>query len=284
MFGFFLFFILFGYALSVWLDDPGILIIAVIVSIVQSFVSYFYSDKITLLSVGARVADRDKYIEFHRLAENLSIAAGLPKPKLYVIPDPAPNAFATGRDPKNACIVVSQGLLDKLSKVELEGVVSHELAHIGNYDIRLMTIVVVLVGIIVLASDWSLRARFWGGDDDNNSSGAWVLIGLILAILAPISTTLVQLAISRRREYLADATGALVTRYPEGLASALEKIAGDGSSTRLRNRAVSHLFIADPYKKDKIKVRQESWLTTVLSTHPPIYTRIEKLRGMTNNS
>jgi len=283
MFGFFLFFILFGYALAIWLDDPSILVIAVLVSIVQAFVSYFYSDKITLMSVGAREAKRSEYIEFHRIAENLAIAAGLPKPKLYVIDDQSPNAFATGRDPKNACIVVSQGLLDRLNKTELEGVISHEMAHVGNYDIRLMTIVVVLVGVIALASDWSLRMRFWGGDDDNGSSGIWVIVGLVLAILAPISATLIQLAISRRREYLADATGALVTRYPEGLASALEKIAGDTAPTRLKNRALSHLFIADPYKKDKIKVRQEPWLRTVFSTHPPISKRVEKLRAMINN-
>ncbi|OQA52056.1 MAG: hypothetical protein BWY43_00663 [candidate division WS2 bacterium ADurb.Bin280] len=283
MLGFFVFFIIFGYALSIWLNDPSILLIAVIVSVVQAFVSYFYSDKITLMTVRAREAKREEYLELHRLAENLSIAAGLPKPKIYVINDASPNAFATGRDPKNACLVVSRGLLDKLNKVELEGVVSHELAHIGNYDIRLMTIVVVLVGAIALASDWSLRMRFWGSDDDNNSSGIWILLGIALAILAPLSATLVQLAISRRREYLADATGALITRYPEGLASALEKISADKSATHLQNRAVSHLFIADPYKADRTKQVQQSWLQTVFSTHPPVAVRVARLRAMINN-
>lgn len=283
IFGFFVFFILFGYVLAVWLNDPSILVIAVLVSIIQALVSYFYSDKIALLSVGALEAKRSEYIELHRIAENLAIAAGLPKPKLYIINDQSPNAFATGRDPKNACVVVSQGLLDKLNKTELEGVISHEMAHIGNYDIRLMTIVVVLVGVIALASDWSLRARIWGGNNNNSNSGYLILLGLVLAILAPLSATLVQLAISRRREYLADATGALVTRYPEGLASALEKIAIDKSQTRLRNRAMSHLFIADPYKKDKARIRQESWFSTIFSTHPPIPIRVERLRAMIGN-
>lgn len=280
MLGFTVFIILFGYLLSKWFDQPIILLVAVLVSVVQSLVSYYYSDKIALFSVGAYEAKRQEYLELHRLAENLSIAAGLPKPKLFIIPDAAPNAFATGRDPKNACIAVSQGLLDKLNKSELEGVLSHELSHIGNYDIRLMTIVVVLVGVVALASDWSLRARFWSSDDDNQSSGLLLLLGIVLAILAPLSATLIQLAISRRREYLADATGSLITRYPEGLASALEKISKDKAETHLQNRAISHLFIADPYKKDQVAVKRESWLQTVFSTHPPIAERVKRLRAM----
>lgn len=284
--GFFVFFIIFGYALSVWLNDRSILIIAVIISIVQAVVSYYYSDKITLMSVGAKEAPREQYLELYRIVENLSIAAGLPKPKIYVMQDASANAFATGRDPKNACIVVTQGLLDKLNKVELEGVISHELAHVGNYDIRLMTIIVVLVGVVALASDWSLRMRFWGNDDDSNFSGIWVLVGLVLAILAPISATLIQLAVSRRREYLADATGALITRYPEGLASALEKISKDKDPTRLQNRATAHLFIADPYRGDGSNVQKEdkqSWIITAFSTHPPITDRVARLRKMIEN-
>lgn len=281
--GFFIFFIIFGYALSVWLNDSSILVIAVIISMVQAFVSYYYSDKITLMSVGAREASREEYLQLHRIVENLSIAAGLPKPRVYVVRDSSPNAFATGRDPYHACLVVTEGLLSKLNKVELEGVISHELAHVGNYDIRLMTIVVVLVGVIALASNWAIRMRFWGGDDDNRSSGIMALVALALAILAPISATLIQLAVSRRREYLADATGALITRYPEGLASALEKISSDKAETDLKNRATAHLFIADPYKSDSgdsVSAQGQSWLATAFSTHPPINERIKRLRTM----
>ncbi len=283
MLGFFVFFVIFGYALSKWLGEPIILFAAVLISIIQALVSYYYSDKIALFSVGAREAKRNDYLGLHRLVENISIAAGLPKPRIYVMPDESPNAFAAGRDAKNACVVVSRGLLAKLNKNELEGVLSHELAHIGNCDIRLMTMIVVLVGIVALASDWSLRMRFFNGDDDSQSSGVLLLLGILLAVLAPLSATLIQLAISRRREYLADATGALITRYPEGLANALDKIARDKAPTHLQNRAVSHLFIADPYKKGKKEIQGETWLATVFSTHPPISERVKRLRAMINN-
>jgi len=265
-------------------NAPIILAAAVAIAIVQALTSYYYSDKIALIGAGAKEAPRKEFIELHRVVENIAIAAGVPKPKIYVINDPMPNAFATGRDPRHAALAVTTGLLEKLKKVELEGVVSHEMSHVGNYDIRLMTVVVVLVGVVALISDWALRMSFWRGRDDNNQGGAiFLLLALLLAILAPISATLIQLAVSRRREYLADATGALITRYPEGLASALEKISKDSSQTRLKNRAINHLFIADPAHSDTrspAQAKRESWLAVAFSTHPPIGERVRRLREM----
>ena len=272
-----------GFVFAQIYKSPTILFIAVAIALGQSLASYYYSDKIALLTTGAKETKRENYLDLYRVVENLCIAAGLPRPKIYVIPDSAPNAFATGRDPKHAVVVVTTGLLEKLKRTELEGVISHELSHIGNYDIRLMTVVVVLVGLIALLADWGLRYSFWGRGRDNNETGGWIiLIALVLWIIAPISATLIQLAVSRRREYLADATGALITRYPEGLASALEKISQDGSQTRLTNRATAHLFIADPYRGDKKSppAGGGSWLVAIFSTHPPISERIKRLRNM----
>jgi len=271
-----------GWVFAQAYDAPIILAAAVAIAVVQALTSYYYSDKIALIGAGAKEAPRKEFIELHRIVENITIAAGLPKPKIYVINDPMPNAFATGRDPHHAALAVTTGLLGKLKKVELEGVVSHEMSHVGNYDIRLMTVVVVLVGVVALISDWAIRMSFWRGRDDNNQGGAiFLLLALLLAILAPISATLIQLAVSRRREFLADATGALITRYPEGLASALEKISKDGSETRLKNRAINHLFIADPGHSDArsaAQAKKESWLAVVFSTHPPIGERVRRLR------
>lgn len=273
-----------GFIFSLIYNEPAILVIAVFIAVGQSLISYYYSDKITLLATGARPTKRGDFLDLYRVVENLCIAAGLPQPKIYVINDLAPNAFATGRDPKNAVVVVTTGLLKRLKRPELEGVISHELSHIGNLDIRLMTIVVVLVGLIALLADWGLRFSFFGRNRENNENGGGylILIALVLWVVAPISATLIQLAISRRREYLADATGALITRYPEGLASALEKISADKSQTNLTNRATAHLFIADPYKSDKKTppAGRESWFATILSTHPPISERVKRLRAM----
>lgn len=277
----FLIFIIFiGWVLSVVYNNPYILVIAVAVALIQTFTSYYYSDQIALLSTGAREAKRSDYLELHRIVENLSITAGFQKPKIYVIADAAPNAFATGRNPMHASLAVTEGLLKKMNKVELEGVVSHELSHIGNYDILLMSIVVVLVGVIALIADFALRMSFFRDNRDSNGGSGWIMIvALVLWVVAPISAVLIQLAISRRREYLADASGALLTRYPEGLAGALEKLEKDKTETRLKNRATAHLFIASPFWDDKIE-KKESFVATLFSTHPPMPERIKKLRAM----
>lgn len=279
---FFLIFVIgLAWVFSYSLDLPWLLPVAVIFASFQAITSYWWSDKITLAISGAHQVQKKDAPELYRIVENLSITAGLPTPKVYIIQDSAPNAFATGRDPEHAVVAVTTGLLEKLEKPELQGVIAHELSHIGNYDIRLMTVVVVLVGIVVLLSDWFIRARFWGfGDDDNNSGqfGAiMAIVGIILALLAPLFATLIQLALSRKREYLADADGALLTRYPEGLAKALEKIAADKEPLEVANRATAHLYIESPLK-DVSGAR--SWFSGLFSTHPPVEERIKKLRGM----
>jgi len=281
---FVLFVIGIGYVFSILYDSTLIILIAIFIAVFQSITSYYYSDKIALLTTGAKQTKREDYLELYRIVENLCIAAGLPQPKIFIIQDLSPNAFATGRDPKNAVIVVTSGLLEKLDRTELEGVISHELSHIGNYDIRLMTVIVVLVGLIALLADWGLRIGFWSSrDNDNRDGGAWMLlIALVLWVIAPISATLIQLAVSRRREYLADATGALITRYPEGLASALDKISKNKSNLKRTNRATAHLFIADPFGADRKTnfAKEESWFSIVFSTHPPIRERIKRLKDM----
>lgn len=271
-----------GWVFSVGFDEPIILPIAVAISITQALLSYFQGDKIALSLSGAKEAPRkDPYLTLHREVENIAIASGLPKPKLYIIEDDAPNAFATGRNPKNASVAVTTGLLNKLNKRELEGVLAHEMAHIGNYDIRVMTIVVVLVGVVSIMSDFFMRSLWWGGDrkssdNNNNNQGVMLVIAIVAAILAPIAATIIQLAVSRKREYLADSTASLITRFPEGLASALEKISSDHSKLKRASSATSHLFISSPLK-DKEK---SSWFAHLFSTHPPIKDRIKKLRGM----
>lgn len=275
MLGAFLVFVIgLGYLLSWYFDSFLILAIAVVVAVVQALVSYYYSDSIALAVSRAHEAPRQEpFLTLHREVENLAITAGIPKPRIYIIDDSAPNAFATGRDPKHAAIAVTTGLLDKLNKQELEGVIAHEMSHIGNYDIRLMTIVVVLVGTVALVSDFFLRGQLFGGRrSGGNNSGWMLLVAIALAILAPLASTMIQLAISRKREYLADASGALLTRYPEGLASALEKIAKDPEPLEVANRATAHLYVENPFKKESV--------STLFSTHPPVRDRIKKLRAM----
>lgn len=272
-----------GWLFSYILDNPIILPLAVILAITQALAAFFVGDQIALAAAGAREAPRkDPYLQLHRLVENLAITAGIPKPKIYIIDDAAPNAFATGRDPKRASIAVTTGILKKLNKTELEGVIAHELAHIGNYDTRVMVIVVVLVGILSLVSDFFLRSLWWGSHhrsrNNNNGQGVLMLIALLFAILAPIIALLIQTAVSRKREYLADATGALLTRYPEGLARALEKISQSHHRLRRASSATNHLYISNPLREEK------SWLATIFSTHPPIKERVKKLRSMINLS
>lgn len=269
-----------GWALSYLYDNASILYIAVGIAVIQSWISYFFSDSIALSVSGAKEAPRDQFIELHRLVENLAITAGLPKPKVYIINDPSPNAFATGRDPKHSAIAVTTGLLELLEKRELEGVIAHEMAHIGNRDILVMTVAVTLVGAIVLVSDMLTRSWFWSSRDDNDSrsAGIFAVIAIALAILAPLFAQLIQLAVSRKREYLADATGALMTRFPEGLAEALRKIEQYERPMRSANRATAHLFINEPFGVQESQSR--SWLATIFSTHPPIPDRIKKLTEM----
>jgi len=257
------------------------LIVAVIFSIFSSFLSYWHSDKIVLRITHAQPIKKEDNPELYRLVENLCITAGLPLPKICILPEGQPNAFATGRDENHAVIAITGGLLEKLERVELEGVIAHELSHIGNRDILLGTVVVVLVGIIALVSNWFLRITFWGGGlrrrDSRDSLGLLILIlGLLAAVLAPIAASLIRLAISRKREFLADASGALLTRYPEGLARALEKISSDQTPMKTANNSTAHLFISSPFKGEQRK----SWFTRIFMTHPPVEERTRALRGM----
>jgi len=255
--------------------SPIILYFAVIFSLLMNFFSYWYSDKIVLAISGARPVEHNQAPELYHIVENLCITAGLKMPKIYIINDPAPNAFATGRNQDKAVVAITSGLLEKLNKTELEGVISHELSHIGNRDILLSTIIVVLVGFIALVSDFFLRFSFWGGrgnDRDSRAGAIMMIFGIIFAILAPIAAILIQLAISRKREFLADASGALLTRYPEGLASALEKISLYQAPMKRINRATSHLYISNPFGAKNI--------SRLFITHPPIEERIKALREM----
>lgn len=267
-----------GWVFSRAMDSPGILVFAVMFSIIMSVGSYWWSDKIVLAMSGAKEIDHDSNRELYHIVENLCITAGLPTPKIYIIDDTAPNAFATGRDPEHAVIAVTTGILQKLEKSELEGVLAHELSHIGNRDILFSTIVVVLVGFVTLLADWFWRASFFGGRrrDREGGSGYIFLIAIVLTILAPIVATLIQLAISRKREFLADASGALLTRYPEGLASALEKISGDTEPLEVANKATAHMYIVNPLKGDG---NGRSWFANLFSTHPLIEERVAALRG-----
>lgn len=269
-----------GYFFSYLVDEPILLPIAVVFSTMLSLTSYFFSDKIVLSMSHAKEIKNTDDPELYRTVENLAIAAGLPTPKIYSIDDTAPNAFATGRDPKHAVVAITTGLRSKLTKQELEGVIAHELSHIGNYDIRLSTIIVVLVGIVTLLADWMLRVSFHGRRRNNEGGGILILIGLIFALLSPIAATLIQLAISRRREYLADASGVLLTRYPAGLASALEKIATDSEPLEVANKATAHLYIINPLKEHKEAGDRIGWFASLFQTHPPIRDRITKLKEM----
>jgi len=280
---FLVFVIGFGWFFSYLFNAQWILIIAVIFSVTTSILSYWHSDKIVLRTTRARPVSKEDNPELYRIVENLCITSGLSMPKIYIIPENQPNAFATGRDEKHAVIAVTQGLLNKLERVELEGVIAHELSHIKNRDILLQTAVVVLAGVIALFSNLFLRITFWGGFGNRKESraegsaaGIILLIGIIAAILAPIAASLIRFAVSRKREFLADASGALLTRYPEGLARALEKISSDPTPMRVASNSTAHLFISSPFRKKQTK----SWFTKLFMTHPPVEERIKALRGM----
>lgn len=256
--------------------EPLILYGAIIFSLLMNFASYWWSDKIALAMSGARPADREVHFGLVTTVENLAITAGLPAPRVYIIDDPAPNAFATGRDKEHAAVAVTTGLLGLLENEELEGVIAHELAHIGNRDILLSTVVVVLVGFVAMLSDLFLRSAMFGGSDrDNKASGLLMIVGVVLALLSPIVATLIQLAISRRREFLADATGALLTRYPEGLARALEKISGYPAPLKRASNATAHMYISNPFGAQAL-----SGLHKLFMTHPPVAERVAALRGL----
>lgn len=276
--GFLVFVIGVGYIFSGAMGNSAILYIAVIFSIVMSFGSYWWSDKIVLAMSGAKPITHDNGREIYHIVENLCITAGLPVPKIYIMEDTAPNAFATGRDPEHGVICLTTGIIQKLEKAELEGVIAHELSHIGNRDILLSTVVVVLVGFITLLADWFRHWAFWGGKSRDNDSGGGqlriilIVAAVVLSILAPIAAVLMQLAISRKREFLADADGALLTRYPDGLARALEKISADTEPLEAANRATAHLYITNPFKGKKV--------SKLFLTHPPIEERVNALRGM----
>ncbi len=281
-FGFLIFSMIVGYVFSVALGDSIILYVVVVFSIISSFIAYWFSDKIVLRMSNAVELKFEDNRDLYRLVENLCISAGLPLPKIYIINDSAPNAFATGRNPKKAVVAVTTGLLNKLDRSELEGVIAHELSHIKNYDILLATLVTVLVGMVVLLADWFSRWAFYsrGGRSGENNKGGIIIIvvAIIFAILTPFFAYMMQFAISRKREFLADADGALMTRYPEGLARALEKISSDSQELKTVNRATAHLYIASPLKGR----RKSGFLAKAFMTHPPVEDRIRALRGAEN--
>ncbi|MCI0619734.1 M48 family metallopeptidase [Candidatus Wolfebacteria bacterium] len=266
-----------GFSFSYIYDAPEILWVAIVFSVGMNIFAYWNSDKIALKLSGAVPVVRSDYPDLWNVTENLAITAGLPMPTLYLINDPAPNAFATGRDKEHAAVAVTSGLLQTLNRTELEGVIAHELSHIGNRDILLQTVVVVLVGFIAILSDMFIRVSFWGGGRSREGGGGGVLalIGIVFIILSPIIATLIQLAISRKREFLADASGALLTRYPEGLASALEKIHAYTVPMRRASTAMAHLYIANPFGVS----RRGMGFAKLFLTHPPVQERINALRG-----
>lgn len=272
---FFLIIIAIGWAFSAAYNAPEILYIAVVISLCMNVGSYWYSDKLVIAMTGAKPVFKKDNPDLWNIVENLSITAGLPMPKVYVVDDQAPNAFATGRDKEHAVVAVTTGLLSVLNRTELEGVVAHELSHIGNRDILISTIAVVLAGFIAILSNMFLRMARFGGSRNNRNGGGLqaigLIVGLLLAILAPIAATLIRLAVSRKREFLADASGALLTRYPEGLASALEKISRYGQPMQRANDATAHLFISNPFGSSK-------GLHALFMTHPPVEERTKALR------
>lgn len=277
-----------GYVFSYNFGSPVILYVAVAFSVLMSFFSYWYSDKLILALAGAKEVKHDDNPELYHILENLCITAGLPIPKLYIIEEQAPNAFATGRNPKHAVVAVTRGLLNKLNRSELEGVLAHELSHIGNYDMLLSTVIVVLVGFVAIISDWFLRWSFWFGGRRNNREGGgqfqaiMMVAGIVLAILSPLIAMLIQMAVSRKREYLADASGALLTRYPEGLASALKKISADTTPLKAASKATAHMYISNPFpaRGGSALGGKGKKVSALFMTHPPAEERIKALRGM----
>ncbi len=265
-----------GYFIGWYLNDPSILYIAIAFSLLMNVTAYWFSDKIALRATGAKEADSREFRELHRIVENLAITAGLPKPRVYVIDDPAPNAFAAGRNQKHAVVAVTTGLLQRLDRSELEGVLAHELSHIGNRDILVMTVAVVLAGFIAIISDIFLRMSFFGGNNREGRNPVLAIAGIVAIILAPFAAQLIQLAVSRKREFLADASGALLTRYPDALASALQKISSYQAPMRRASHATAHLFISNPFGAHDMG----KFVGKLFSTHPPVRERVAALQGM----
>lgn len=268
-----------GYFIAWYIGNPLILYAAVAFALIMNIASYWYSDKLVIAMTGAKPASRESHRELWNIVENLSITAGLSMPKVYVVEDPAPNAFATGRDPEHAVVAATTGLLQILDRTELEGVMAHELSHVGNRDMLVSTVAVVLAGFVAIIADLFMRSMMFGGNDRDNKAGVvFMILGIVGIILAPIAAQMIQMAISRKREYLADASGALLTRYPEGLASALRKISAYGRPMRRANDATAHLFIADPFGPEKRSFSQR--IHNLFQTHPPVEERIKRLQGL----
>lgn len=285
LFSFFLIIVItVGWTFSRIYGNSSILYFAVIFSVLMNVIAYWYSDKIVLKMAKAKPIEKKNAPELYNIVENLCIAAGLPMPKIYLINENAPNAFATGRNPKHAVVAITEGLLEKLNRSELEGVIAHELSHIGNRDILLSTALVILAGFISILSDIFLRSMFWSGNRRRSANGQaqaiFMIIGIILAILTPIAAILIRLAISRKREFLADASGALLTRYPEGLASALKKISSDPTPMRVANNTTAHLWLDDPFAHGFDKNKKIHWLHRLFMTHPPVEERIKALENI----
>lgn len=274
IFSLFTVFIVLFLGLYLGLDATSSLILGTMFATFYSLISFYLADKAVLTIAGAKQVTKTEAPDLYRLVENLSITAGMPTPKIYIINDVAPNAFATGRDPKNASIAFTTGILSLMNEQEIEGVIAHELSHIKNFDIRLMTIVVVLVGLIMLTSDLILHLGT-GKKDSKNNNAIFLIIGLVLALLSPLIAQVIKLSISRTREYLADHSGALLTRYPPGLISALSKLRDQGSPLKRANHATAHLYLANPFGADK--KLEPSWLARMFLTHPPLTERIKKL-------
>ena len=276
MTGFLVIIVALGWLMSQLYGNAGILYGAIGFSLFMNVTAYWFSDKIALASTGAKPADENEYRELHRILENLSITAGVQKPRLYIVDDPAPNAFATGRNAKHAVVAVTTGLLTRLDRSELEGVIAHELSHIGNRDILVMTVAVVLAGAVAMLTDIFLRISFFGGNNNDNKNPILLIAGIVAIILAPIAAQLIQLAVSRKREFLADASGALLTRYPDGLASALQKISSYSAPMRRANHATAHLFISNPFGAHE----RGKFIAKIFATHPPLEERVAALQGM----
>ena len=280
-FSVFVFIVAYVFSIALGFESFGAFSIVGIILLVSVFInlsSYYWSDKIVLSLSGAKEISESENKELYRLVENLCIASGLSKPKIYIINDPAPNAFATGRDPQHGVVVFTTGILERLDKLELEGVAAHELSHIKNYDTRLMSVVVILVGLVALLADIFIRSLWFGGNRrrEGGGNGVLLIIGLVAAIIAPIAANLIKLAVSRQREFLADSSGAVLTRNPSSLADALIKIASNPNELKTANNATAHMYIENPFKGEKAK----SWFTSLFTTHPPIEERVKVLRGM----
>ncbi len=273
--GFVIFIAILDWIMARAFNQPSLFIPILIGAVLYAFITYYFSSKIALAMTGARQIEKADAPELYRIVENLAITAGLPTPKVYIVDDPAPNAFATGRDPEHAIVAVTSGILPLLDKNELEGVIAHELSHVGNLDIRFMSVVVALVSVVAVISDLFLRLTFWssfGDEEEGGNNQLFLILGIVGAILAPVVAALIQMAVSRQREYLADSSGALLTRYPEGLASALQKISAHPKPMAHANSATASLYIANPLKGRS--------LAGLFDTHPPIEERVRRLREM----